>query len=100
MTMEIVFLDESRRATATSSDAVRVGDLLFVAGQAAVGDGGVALHPGDVAAQTKHSIGEIERVLGHYGRGLTSVVTVTAYLTHAGDLAAYNEAYVEAFRGH
>jgi aminoacrylate peracid reductase len=36
------------------STAAKAGDTVYVSGILALGEGGVVLHPGDAAAQTRH----------------------------------------------
>ena len=63
------------------SQAIRVGDFLFISGQAAAGDDGAIVGPGDFDAQAEQAFRNLERVLKAGGSGLDSVVKVTIFLT-------------------
>ena len=62
------------------SQAIRVGDLIFVSGQAAIDDNGEIV-AGDFEAQARHSIENLSKVLKAGGSGLDKLVKVTIYVT-------------------
>lgn len=59
----------------------RVGDLLFISGQAAIGDDGAIVGVGDFDAQARHAFANLERALRAGGSSLRNVIKVTIYLT-------------------
>jgi 2-iminobutanoate/2-iminopropanoate deaminase len=59
----------------------RVGDLLFVSGQAAIGPQGEIVGEGDFDAQAEQTFRNLERVLEAGGSSLANVVKVTIFLT-------------------
>ncbi len=59
----------------------RVGNLIFVSGQAAIDEDGSLVGVGDFDAQAEQSFRNLERVLQAAGSGLEKVVKVTIYLT-------------------
>jgi 2-iminobutanoate/2-iminopropanoate deaminase len=63
------------------SQAIRVGDLLFVSGQAAIDEHGQLVGVGDFDAQAEQAFTNLERVLEAGGSGLREVVKVTIFLT-------------------
>ncbi len=63
------------------SQAMRVGDLLFVSGQAAISPEGELVGIGDFDAQAEQTFRNLERVLEAGGSGLDHVVKVTIFLT-------------------
>jgi reactive intermediate/imine deaminase len=63
------------------SQAMRVGDLVFVSGQAAIGQDGGLVGVGDFDAQAEQVFSNLRRVLEAAGSSLTDVVKVTIYLT-------------------
>lgn len=63
------------------SQAMRVGSLLFVSGQAAVGEDGAVVGTGDFDAQAEQTFRNLARVLDAGGSSLADVVKVTIYLT-------------------
>ena len=62
------------------SQAIRVGDLVFVSGQAAIDESGV-VGVGDFDAQAEQTFRNLERVLVAAGSGLDRIVKVTIFLT-------------------
>jgi 2-iminobutanoate/2-iminopropanoate deaminase len=63
------------------SQAVRVGDLLFVSGQAAIGRDGQLVGVGDFDAQAEQAFQNLSDVLEAGGSSLGDIVKVTIYLT-------------------
>jgi 2-iminobutanoate/2-iminopropanoate deaminase len=98
--MELVNPPQIGAPAAAYSHGVTAGDLVFVAGQVALGPDGQVVAPGDLAAQTRFVISNIEIILKAAGASLKDVVSTTVYLTSFEGYAEYNVAYVEAFGGH
>ena len=63
------------------SQGFRVGELLFVSGQAAIDPEGQLVGVGDFDAQAEQTFRNLERVLQAAGSGLDKVVKVTIFLT-------------------
>ena len=63
------------------SQAMRVGDLVFVSGQAAIDQDGGLVGVGDFDAQAELVFQNLARVLEAAGSSLADVVKVTIYLT-------------------
>ena len=60
---------------------VRVGDLVFVSGQAAVDEHGATVGGDDFEAQARQVFKNLATVLGNAGTGLEHVVKVTIFVT-------------------
>lgn len=83
-------IDRLPSTFAAYSDGVAVsepGRWVHVAGQIGLGDDGKVVE-GGLAAETAVAFDRIERVLSHFGAGLSDVVKVTVFLT---DLSEYQE---------
>lgn len=78
------------------SDAVRFGDLIFVSGMVAFDETG-AIVEGGIAAETRQTFRNIERVLAKAGSSLADVLKVNIILTDASDFDAFNAAYRALF---
>ena len=63
------------------SQAFRVGELLFISGQAAIDPEGQLVGVGDFDAQAEQTFRNLERVLKAGGSGLDRIVKVTIFLT-------------------
>jgi len=70
-----------RLAAVNISQGFRVGDLIFVSGQAAVDDQGEVVGEGDFGVQAHHAVGNLKRVLEAAGSSLEQVIKVTIFVT-------------------
>lgn len=73
------------------SQALRVGDLIFVSGQAAVAPDGTIVGKGDFQAQARQTIANLEGVLKAAGAGLRDIVKVTIFVTDMSNFPAVVE---------
>jgi len=62
------------------SAAVKVGNLVFLAGQVPTDEKGETVGEGDATAQAEQCFANIERILGVVGGDLADIVSLTAYL--------------------
>ncbi|HXF97899.1 MAG TPA: Rid family detoxifying hydrolase [Gaiellaceae bacterium] len=75
------------------NQAIRVGDLVFVAGQLGVElESGELAGPG-VAEQTEQIMRNLSAILEAAGSGLDRLVKTTVFLLDLADFAAMNEVY-------
>ena len=79
------------------SQAVRAGDLLFVAGQLPIDADGALVGEGDIAAQTREVLAHIAAILAAAGSSFSKVVKTTVFLANLDDFAGMNETYAAAF---
>jgi len=79
------------------SRAVRAGDLVFVSGTVAWGPDGKLVGKGDVYAQAKQTLANIEGYLREAGATLKDVVRTRIYLTDIGRWQEVARAHREAF---
>lgn len=93
MTKSIVRPPKSAPAGGPYSHGVRVGELLFCAGQVPVDPDTGKLVEGDIRAQTERVLQNIHLILADQGLGFANIVKATVFLTNLGDFAAMNEAY-------
>lgn len=77
------------------SEAVRVGDVLYLSGQ--IGFGADGKLPDGIEAQTKQAMENIGGVLKRAGLGYGDVFHCTAFLADMKDWPAFNKVYVPYF---
>ena len=75
------------------SQAVRYGDLVFVAGQVGLAAGHDALAGDSVEEQTEQACKNLAAILAAAGSSFAQVLNTTIYLSDFGDFAAVNEVY-------
>ncbi|SOZ86075.1 Enamine deaminase RidA (fragment) (plasmid) [Cupriavidus taiwanensis] len=81
MPLEQVHTQPDPYAPYLLSQAIRAGGLLFVSGQAGVGDDGAIVGRGDFDAQAEQAFRNLRRALQAGGSGLDRVAKVTIFLT-------------------
>ncbi|MCA2226636.1 Rid family hydrolase [Nonomuraea aurantiaca] len=81
------------------SHAVRVGDMLYVSGQAAFDANGQLVGEGDMAAQAEHVFQCLGRILADQGAGFEDVAFLRTYLTNMDDRVAYGQVRRKYFPG-
>ncbi len=77
------------------SDAVRVGDTLYLSGQIGIGADGKL--PDGIEAQTKQAMDNVGSVLKRAGFGYDRIFHCTAFLSDMKNWPAFNKVYVGYF---
>jgi len=75
------------------SQAIRVGDLVFVSGQLAVRPGGSEMVGDTIAEQTEQVMANVGAILEEAGSGLDRLVKTTVFLANLADFQGMNEVY-------
>ncbi len=91
--VEFLTSPETEAMALPFSDAVRVGDLLFLSGQLGSVPGETGLVPGGIAAETRQTMENISSVLQRNGSSLDRVVKCTIFLADIAEWGAMNEVY-------
>lgn len=79
------------------SQAVRAGDLIFLAGQIGT-DANGKLVPGGIVREARQTLENIRAVLGVSGASLTDVVKCTVFLADIAEWSAFNGVYTQFFQ--
>ena len=87
--------DSAPTPTGPFNQAIRVGNLIFTAGQA--GRNRDTGQMGDVREQTSWALRNIAAILQAAGASLDDVVKTTVYLKEGADSTAMSEAYARHF---
>jgi 2-iminobutanoate/2-iminopropanoate deaminase len=84
------------KALGPYSHAVRVGDLLFISGQAGI-DPATGNIPEDFPAQARQAFQNLATVLEAADSDMQHVAKTTIFLTNAAEFPRLNELYAEFF---
>ncbi len=79
------------------SEAVRVGDTLYLSGVVGVVPGELKVVPGGLAAEARQALGNVRTMLEAQSLGLKNVVKCTVMLADIAEWGAFNEVYKEFF---
>jgi 2-iminobutanoate/2-iminopropanoate deaminase len=95
---EAIATDQAPQAIGPYSQAVRMGDWLFLSGQIGLDPGSGELAAGGVVAETRQVLENLRAVLTAAGAALDDVVRTTIYLVDLADFTRVNETYTGFFR--
>ena len=80
------------------SQAIRVGNLLFLSGQTATDPKTNQLNSGSIEEQTKQTLDNLEAVLKASGMSMENVVNTTVFLKDVNDFGKMNAVYATYFK--
>ncbi|MES1180896.1 MAG: Rid family detoxifying hydrolase, partial [Verrucomicrobiota bacterium] len=96
-TKTIIKPKNSPAAVGPYNHAVRVGDLLFCAGQIPIDPKDGNLVTGDIKVQTERVLENVKAILDDQGLTFANVVKSTVFLTDLANFAGMNEIYAKYF---
>jgi len=88
---------QSRSLNLPFSEAVRVGDTIYLSGQIGNIPGQKRLVEGGIGPETKQTILNIKATLERHGSSLERVVKCTVFLADIAEWSAVNEVYKQFF---
>jgi 2-iminobutanoate/2-iminopropanoate deaminase len=88
---------KSAPAVGPYNHAVRIGDLLFCAGQIPLDPATGNLVTGDIKAQAERALQNVKAILDDQQLTFANVVKSTVFLTSLADFAGMNEVYAKYF---
>ncbi len=94
--MKVVSTANAPAAIGPYSQALDLGNMVFVSGQLPV-DPATGVMPEAVEEQAKQSLANIKAILAEAGLGMENVVKTVIFLADIQDFAAVNAVYAEAF---
>ena len=94
---QIIKPARSAPAVGPYNHAVRVGDLLFCAGQIPLDPATGNLVGGDIQTQTLRALENVKAILDDQKLTFAHVVKSTVFLTNLADFAGMNEVYAKYF---
>ena len=95
---QMIHTDSAPAAIGPYSQAIQIGDLLFVSGQVPIDPSTGAVVEGDVKAQAQQSLNNLKAILNAAGTNMGTVVKTTVFLADMNDFAAMNEVYAQFFQ--
>ena len=97
MTKRIISTSDAPSAIGTSSQATRVGDTIWVAGQIGLDPATMTMVAGGIEAETRRVFENLKAIVTAAGASLDDVVKVNLYLTDLGNFALVNRIMAEYF---
>ena len=94
---KIVSTTEAPAAVGPYSQAVRIGPLLFTAGQIPLDPKSGQLVSQDVGEQTRRVLDNLTAVLKAENMSFSNIVKTTVFMTNLGDFQTMNEIYASYF---
>jgi 2-iminobutanoate/2-iminopropanoate deaminase len=89
--------DRAPAAIASYSQAVQVGETLYLSGQVGLDPATGQLVSGGIQAEARRALDNCKAILEAAGFTLADVVQVQVFLADVGDYAAFNEVYAGTF---
>ncbi|NJL03486.1 MAG: RidA family protein [Chloroflexaceae bacterium] len=97
MTRTVIHAAHAPPALGPYSHAIRTEQFVFASGQVPLDPATNQLVAGDVAAQTRQVLLNVQAILTAAGTSLANVVKTTVFLADIADFAAMNAVYAEFF---
>jgi reactive intermediate/imine deaminase len=98
MSKQIIATPDAPSAIGTYSQAVRVGNTIWVSGQIPLDPATQSLVVGDIEAQVRRVFENLKAIVLAAGASLDEVVKVTIFLTDLDHFALVNRVMAEFFR--
>ena len=98
MSRRIIHTEHAPAAIGTYSQAVRVGDTVYLSGQIPLDPATQSLVTGDVEAQVRRVFANLQAIASAAGGSLHDAVRVTIYLTDLGNFPLVNKVMAEFCR--
>jgi 2-iminobutanoate/2-iminopropanoate deaminase len=90
---KVVSTNQAPGAIGPYSQAVRVGDMLFMSGQIPLDPQSGSLVEGGIEAQTERVLQNMKGVLASEGLTFTNVVKTTVFIKDMNEFTKFNEVY-------
>ncbi len=98
MSREIIATDQAPQAIGTYSQAVKVGNTVYLSGQIPLVPETMEMVEGDIEAQIRRVFDNLAAVARAAGGSLNDVVKLNIFLTNLGHFAKVNEVMAEYFQ--
>jgi len=95
MTKQTIHTDSAPAALGTYSQAIKVGQFVFMSGQVPLVPETMEVVEGDFAARARQVFDNLKAVAEEAGGSLNDAVKITIFLTDLGNFATVNEVMAE-----
>jgi 2-iminobutanoate/2-iminopropanoate deaminase len=95
---QVILAERAPRAIGPYSAGIRVGNMVYTAGQLGLDPETGELVPGGITAETRQALSNLKNVLEAGASSLDLVVKTTVFLRDINDFSAMNEVYAEFFQ--
>ncbi len=98
--LEVTFLnsEEREKMDLPFSEAVRVGNMLYLSGQLGAKPGEMGVVEGGIKAETRQTLENIKEAIERFGGSMEDIIKCTIFLADISEWPAMNEVYVEYFK--
>ena len=97
MQKEVIATDKAALPVGPYSQAIKTGDLIFVAGEKGIDPGTGAIVSDGIAAETRQTLDNIQAILEAAGATMDHVVRTVVYMTDISEFAEMNAVYAGYF---
>ena len=94
---EVINTTKAPAAIGPYSQAIKVGNLVYISGQIPIDPTTGAFVEGGIKEQTRQSLANIKAILAEAGLNMSNVVKTTVFLADMNDFADMNAVYAEFF---
>ncbi len=98
MKKEVISSNKAPQAIGTYSQAVKVGDTVYLSGQIPLVPGMMELEKGDIRAQVARVFENLQAVANAAGGDLSNVVKLNVFLTDLANFPIVNETMAKYFQ--
>lgn len=98
MTRQIIHTDKAPKAIGTYSQAVKIGDTVYLSGQIPLVPATMELVVGDMKAQIRRVFDNLKAVAEAAGGGLADVAKLNVFLTDLANFPLVNEVMADYFQ--
>lgn len=99
MEKKIIYTLDAPKPIGPYSQAVQIGNLLFISGQVAINPDSGEVEAADIASETKLVMVNLGKILHAAGANFNNVVKTTIFLSDMALFGAMNEVYGQFFTG-
>ena len=94
----VVFSEKAPKPIGPYSHAIKVGNFVFVSGQAGIDPANNELVRGGIEIETRQTLTNLKHILEASGSSLENVVKTTVFLRDIADFPKMNGVYAEFFK--